>query len=163
VATNAIALTKFSPIPHLRNDPGDVSWNYCINIANVRPLWNKLGLCLGRYHQAAEVCRGLGGGVCAAWSCRGLRMGTKRPDSLWSEGASQYIESGSTRIGGLFSYVQKPQSTKQLNKPKLQLRIPSAPISRFLAFLLPPTCIGAVPCKENKYDMTDMVITVVGV
>jgi hypothetical protein len=80
------------------------------------------------------------------------------------EGVSQYIKSGSTiRIGGLFSYVQRPHLEKQLNKPKLQLRFPSAPISQFLAFLLPPTCIGAVPCKSNKYDMADMIITVVGV
>ena len=37
VATNAIALTNLGPIPHLSIDPGDVSWNYRINMANVRP------------------------------------------------------------------------------------------------------------------------------
>ena len=40
--------------------------------------------------------------------------------------------------------IQRPHSAVQSNKPKLQSRRPSAPTSRFKAFLFPPVAIGAV-------------------
>lgn len=47
-------------------------------------------------------------------------------------------------------YVQRPHLAKQSNKPKLQSRFPSEPTGQLLTFLLPPACIGAVPCKKYK-------------
>jgi hypothetical protein len=51
------------------------------------------------------------------------------------------------------SNLQRPHLPKHSNKPKLQLRFPSGPVGQFLVFLLPPTCIGAMLCKNTKRDM----------
>jgi hypothetical protein len=50
-------------------------------------------------------------------------------------------------------YVQRSDLSKQSHKPKLQSRFPSGPTGQFLTFLLPPTCIGAVPYRAQKHDI----------
>ena len=61
----------------------------------------------------------------------------------------QHMKKKWYEVCGVRFYAQRPHVEKQSNKPKLQSRFPSEPTSQFLAFLLPPACIGAVPCKKN--------------
>src|SRR6266849_7597124 len=62
----------------------------------------------------------------------------QQPTSKVGQHVEKYL-----RVYG--SNLQRPHLPKQSNKSKLQSRFPSGPIGQFLAFLLPPTCIGAVP------------------
>ncbi len=60
------------------------------------------------------------------------------------------------RVVDQFWYVQRSHLAKQSNKPKLQSRIPSAPIGRLLAFLLPAATIGPVACNTQAMTTLDV-------
>lgn len=111
---------------------------------------------MSRHHQAGE-CLGPANRGYAACSCYRPRTGTRRIGSL--RGGSedgQHLEKWLALWFG--SNLQRPHLPKHSNKPKLQLRFPSGPVGQFLVFLLPPTCIGAMPCKNTKRDMRNSTI-----
>jgi hypothetical protein len=103
-------------------------------------------------HQLGEC---LGSANCADVAYRPC-TGTMRTSSLrGGQIGGRHVEKWLAFWFG--SNSQRPHLAKQSNKPKLQSRFPSGPIGRFLAFLLPPTCIGAVTCKNTqKHTKRDM-------
>ncbi len=72
-----------------------------------------------------------------------------KPTAKWVRKVVSILYAKTARIW-CWLYVQVPQLPKQSHKPWLQSRFPSCPTGRFAAFLLPPTCIGTVPCKNTQ-------------